>query len=63
MVPTFKQAEQHRLAVIGKEEQIKALKLELSSAKTAPKTNGVAPGGDAAYWKAKYEKLMASVSN
>ena len=63
MVPTFKQADAFRLANIEKEAQIKALKLELSSAKTASKPNGIASGGDTAYWKNKYESLMASVSN
>jgi hypothetical protein len=79
MLPTYKQAEQHKKAAADKDEQVKALKLELSSAKTS-KPNGVSSGGDAAYWKAsittyliehliltqsqgKYEKLMAQVSN
>lgn len=62
ILPTFQEAEKLRKLVIQKDEQIQALMLELSSAKTAPKTNGVATG-DVAYWKGKYEKLMASISD
>ncbi|KAF2822191.1 hypothetical protein CC86DRAFT_331032 [Ophiobolus disseminans] len=60
MLPTYKQAEHFQKAALEKEEQIKSLKLQLSSASSKP--NGVA-GGDAAYWKAKYDHLMATVSN
>lgn len=62
MLPTFQEAEKLRKSALEKDEQIQALMLELSSAKTAPKTNGIATG-DAAYWKGKYEKLMASISD
>jgi hypothetical protein len=63
MLPTYKQAARLQKANLEKEEQIANLKLELTTAKSSSKPNGVGVGGDAAFWKAKYENLMARVSN
>ncbi|KAH7092214.1 hypothetical protein FB567DRAFT_233977 [Paraphoma chrysanthemicola] len=60
MLPTFKQAEQYRQDAITKDDQIKALKLELSVAKSS-QSNGLGLGGDAKYWKGKYDDLLSKV--
>jgi hypothetical protein len=64
MLPTYKQADQYRKDALEKENTIKELKLELTAAK-AEQTNGVGSDGgdDGAYWKNKYEGLLADVSN
>lgn len=63
MLPTYKQAEALQKSASEKDEQIEALKLELINAKSSSKPNGVGGSNDAAFWKAKYENLMARVSN
>jgi hypothetical protein len=60
MLPTYKQAEQFRKAALEKDEQIENLKKELSEI-TVSRSNGVSAGGDAAYWKEKYEGLLSSM--
>ena len=62
MIPTYKQAEQYRQTAEHQTEQIKGLQAELSEAKAA-QSNGVGAGGDAAYWKDKYDNLLASIGN
>lgn len=62
MLPTYKQAEQLRQVAEQQNEQIKNLKAELSDAK-ASQSNGVGAGGDAAYWKDKYDNLLASIGS
>jgi hypothetical protein len=62
MLPTYKQAEQLRTDVDKKDHEIKTLKAQLSTAK-ASQSNGVGAGGDATYWKKKYDGLLASVGN
>ncbi|CAO2651834.1 Nn.00g001170.m01.CDS01 [Neocucurbitaria sp. VM-36] len=60
ILPIYKQANQYRKDALDKEDVIMGLKLELSAAKTF-QSNGVGAGGDAAYWKDKYESLLSSV--
>ncbi|KAH6625412.1 hypothetical protein C7974DRAFT_360584 [Boeremia exigua] len=66
MVPKCQEADKLRLDAQEKEEQIIALKAQLASAKGS-KPNGVgaaapsAAGGDAAYWKEKYERLLSEL--
>jgi hypothetical protein len=63
MLPTYKQADQHRKDALEKEDTIKGLKLELSAAR-AQQSNGVgAAGRDVGYWKNKYEDLMARIDS
>lgn len=45
---------------LEKDDEIKTLKEELSDAKNA-QSNGVGASGDTAYWKNKYESLLATV--
>jgi hypothetical protein len=65
MLPAYKQADQYRLDTLKKGEEIQSLQAELSAAK-ASRFNGVAAGagggGDAAYWKTKYDTLLSSYS-
>ena len=62
MLPTYKQAEKHRQDNVEKEKEIANLKLELSAAEDQPaQSNGMGGGGDAVYWKDKYESLLATV--
>jgi hypothetical protein len=63
MLPVYQQTEQLQKAALEKEEQIRNLKLELTSAKSSSKPSGIGAGDDASFWKAKYENLMARVSN
>jgi hypothetical protein len=60
MLPTYKQAEKFRFAATDAESQIETLQQELATAK-ASQSNGVSSGGDAAYWKAKYDGLLANI--
>lgn len=60
MLPTYKQADQYRKDALDKDEVIKGLKLELSTAKMS-QSNGVSAGSDGAYWKDKYESLLSTV--
>jgi hypothetical protein len=60
MLPTYKKADQLRQAVDDKEAKIKNLERELSIAKNS-KSNGVGSGGDATYWKSKYDGLLSSI--
>jgi hypothetical protein len=60
MLPAYKQAEQLRKSALEKDDQIKGLILELSTAK-ASQTNGIGSGGDATYWKDKYDGLLSSI--
>jgi hypothetical protein len=62
MLPTYKQAEQIRIAAEKKDEKIKGLELQLSAAR-ALQINGVGTGGDASYWKNKYEGLLSSIDH
>ncbi|KAH5154796.1 hypothetical protein HBI25_096140 [Parastagonospora nodorum] len=62
MLPTYKQAEQHRFAAEDAENQIKTLRQDLASAR-ASRSNGASSGGDAAYWKNKYDGLLANIGN
>ncbi|KAF2122783.1 hypothetical protein BDV96DRAFT_639350 [Lophiotrema nucula] len=55
-------AAEGKVAGVGeKDREIAKLKQELQAAKTSSQTNGVSgtSSGDAAYWKAKYEALVA----
>jgi hypothetical protein len=65
MLPLYKEAEQIRNDVLTKDEEIQTLKTELSRAKTSQSNGGSAggAGGESAYWKGKYENLLASVGN
>jgi hypothetical protein len=60
MLPAYKKSEQLRQAVAVKEEEIKNLQLQLINAKTS-QSNGVGTGGDAAFWKNKYDGLLSSI--
>jgi hypothetical protein len=60
MLPTYKQAEQYRKDSLAKDDHIKALKLELSAAKTSH-SNGVGSSADAPYWKGKYDELLSKI--
>jgi hypothetical protein len=65
MLPTYKMAEEYRQEAADKDEVIRNLELKLAEAKVS-KTNGVgaaASGGDARYWKNKYESLLHSIDN
>jgi hypothetical protein len=62
MLPTYKQAEQIRTSAEKKDEMIKGLELELSAAKSY-QSNGLGAGGDATYWKKKYDGLLSSIGN
>ncbi len=58
----YKEAEKYRQQAQEKETQITTLKQELASAKSAqPNGTGAAADGDSAYWKQKYETLLANV--
>lgn len=65
MLPLYKEAEQIRDAALKRDEEIETLKTELSKAKTLQSNGGGAGGaaGESAYWKGKYENLLASVGN
>ena len=61
MLPTAKAAEKYKQDVHDKEEQITDLRHQLATAKAAH-TNGVgAARGDSAYWKGKYDNLLANI--
>jgi hypothetical protein len=62
MLPTYKQANQFRMAADDAEYQILTLRRDLAAAR-ASQSNGVGSGGDAAYWKNKYDGLLATVGN
>lgn len=62
MLPTYKQADQFRQTAEQRTEQIKDLEAKLAEAKAAH-SNGVGADGDAAYWKGKYDNLLASIGN
>jgi hypothetical protein len=62
MLPTYKQADQFRQTAEQQAAQIKGLEAKLAEAKAAQST-GVGAGGDAAYWKGKYDNLLASIGN
>ncbi|KAF3041617.1 hypothetical protein E8E11_001308 [Didymella keratinophila] len=61
LLPTAKAAEKFKQDAHDKEMQITDLKHQLVTVK-ASQTNGVgAAGGDSAYWKAKYDNLLANI--
>ncbi|KAJ4401454.1 hypothetical protein N0V91_007888 [Didymella pomorum] len=61
LLPTVKAAEKYKQDAHDKEEQITDLRHQLTTAKAAH-TNGVgAAGGDSAYWKGKYDNLLANI--
>jgi hypothetical protein len=60
MLPAYKKSEQLRQAVADKDNEIRNLKRQLTDAKTS-QSNGVGSGGDAAYWKNKYDGLLSSI--
>jgi hypothetical protein len=60
MLPAYKKSEQLRQAVADKEGEITNLKLQLTDAKNS-QSNAVGTGGDAAYWKNKYDGLLANI--
>lgn len=62
MLPTYKQAKKFRTAAMDAEDQIATLRRDLSAAR-ASQSNGVSADGDAAYWKKKYDGLLATVGN
>ncbi|KAF2126774.1 hypothetical protein P153DRAFT_424744 [Dothidotthia symphoricarpi CBS 119687] len=62
MLPTYKLADNFRKDALEKQEQIKALKLQLASAKVS-QLNGGGASGDAGYWKDKYERLLSTYGN
>jgi hypothetical protein len=60
MLPTYKEAEKHRSACIEKDKEIATLKSDLFTTKTqTSQSNSV--GGDTAYWKDRYESLLATI--
>jgi hypothetical protein len=60
MLPTYKEAEENRSACVEKDKEIAALKSDLFTAKIqSNQSNGV--GGDAAYWKDRYESLLVTI--
>lgn len=60
MLPTYREAEKYRSACVEKDKEIAILKNDLSTAKTkSGQSNGI--GGDAAYWKDRYESILASI--
>ncbi|KAL6708611.1 hypothetical protein ACN47E_002592 [Coniothyrium glycines] len=61
MLPTYKQANEYRQQAVDKDVVINTLRLELSAAK-ASQANGVGRSSDNAYWKEKYESLLATIS-
>lgn len=61
MLPKCKAAEKQKQDMHDKDLQITDLKHQLATVK-ASQTNGVgAAGCDSAYWKGKYENLLASI--
>lgn len=62
MLPTYKEADKFRKAAVDAEGQIATLQHKLATAR-ASQSNGVGAGGDAAYWKAKYDVLLNSIDN
>lgn len=61
ILPKSKAAERYRQDAHDKDMQITDFKHQLATAK-ASQTNGVGTaGGDSAYWKGKYENLLASI--
>jgi hypothetical protein len=62
MLPTYKQADKFRMAAQNAEDQLKILRRDLAAAR-ASQSNGVNSGGDATYWKNKYDGLLATVGN
>lgn len=60
MLPMYKQADQYRKDCLDKDSLIKELEDRLSTAKSS-QPNGMSIGGDVAYWKNKYESLLATV--
>ncbi|KAF2867693.1 hypothetical protein BDV95DRAFT_502337 [Massariosphaeria phaeospora] len=60
MLPTWKQADKYRQDSLDKDNEIAELKAKLT---VGVRSNGVSKGGDAAYWKNKYESLLANVGN
>ncbi|KAI2480927.1 Spc7 multi-domain protein [Pyrenophora tritici-repentis] len=63
LLPLSKQAEQYRQAALDKDDVVKNLELQLATVKAkASQSTGAGPtGGDARYWKSKYETLLANV--
>ncbi|KAL5119576.1 hypothetical protein ACEQ8H_002422 [Pleosporales sp. CAS-2024a] len=61
MLPTYKEADKFRKAAQDAEQLITALREDLAKAR-ASQSNDAAPTGDAAYWKAKYDSLLNTVS-
>lgn len=62
ILPTYKLAEKYRFAAEDAERQIKTLREDLASAR-ASQSNGASSGGDGAYWKNKYDGLLANIGN
>ena len=62
MLPTYKLADQYRIDSLEKDDIINGLKLELNASK-ALQPNNMGAMGDAAYWKDKYESVMATIGS
>jgi hypothetical protein len=65
MLPIYKEADKFRMAAQDAEDQVKTLKRDLGAARASQssQSNGVGSGGDAKYWKDKYDDLLATVGN
>jgi hypothetical protein len=59
MMPVCKEAEQLRKDALTKDDLVKRLEAEIAEIKNTSKATST---GDSAYWKEKYENLLASVS-
>ena len=53
--------EQYRQAALDKDDVVKNLELQLVALKASQSTGAGTTGGDARYWKSKYETLLANV--
>ncbi|EFQ96029.1 hypothetical protein PTT_03592 [Pyrenophora teres f. teres 0-1] len=61
LLPLSKQVEQYRQAALDKDDVVKNLELQLVALKASQSTGAGTTGGDARYWKSKYETLLANV--
>lgn len=59
MLPKYEKSDEYRLDAAGKAREIDALKHELAAAK-ASQSKGTGSGTDAAYWRSKYDNLLAN---
>lgn len=62
MLPKYEKADEYRLDAMSKAQEIVNLKHELATAKTS-QSKGSGSGADAAYWRSKYDNLLANYGN